>query len=151
MQAIVRRGSASDAAALAALRLRWLTESGRPSEVNNGAFVEAFSAWADEHLSSHLSFLAEVGDDVVGMAWLMVADRVPTPDRPHRRFGDIQSVYVAPELRNRGIGAALMRAVLAEARKQQLEHVTVHSSERGLPLYRGAGFEQDQHWLRWEP
>jgi hypothetical protein len=42
----------------------------------------------------------------------------------------VQSVYVVPELRDGGIGAALQEAVLAEAGRLELEHVTVHSSRR---------------------
>ena len=63
----------------------------------------------------------------------------------------MQSVYVAPERRGGGVGVALMRAVLDEARALELEHVTVHSSSRALSLYRGAGFEHEEHWLRWLP
>jgi ribosomal protein S18 acetylase RimI-like enzyme len=148
---IVRSASAADAAALGALRLRWFSEAGRPGELGDDAFTGAFTSWTDAHRSTHLPFLAETDDDVVGMAWLMVAERVPTPDRLHRRFGDVQSVYVAPEHRHHGVGTALMRTVLAQALALDLEHVTVHSSDRALALYRAAGFVQDEHWLRWSP
>jgi GNAT superfamily N-acetyltransferase len=81
------------------------------------------------------------------MAWLMHADRVPGVTNPDRRMGDVQSVYVVPELRNRGVGAQLMSAVWAEARNRELEFVTVHSSERAVPMYERAGFRAGQNWL----
>ena len=108
MRVTVRRASADDAAALAALRLRWLGESGGRGELDEGSFVEAFSAWVGNHVATHVPFLAEVDGDAVGMAWLMVAERVPNSDRRRRRFGDVQSVYLVPELRDRRIGAALL-------------------------------------------
>jgi GNAT superfamily N-acetyltransferase len=151
MRAVVRRASAGDAAGLGALRLRALVESGRASGLDRGAFVAEFHSWVGEHGGSHLPFLAELDGEVVGMAWLMVAERVPTPERRHRRFGDVQSVYVLPELRNGGIGAALMAAVLAEAGALDLEFVTVHSSHGAVSLYRRSGFGLDEHWLRWSP
>jgi GNAT superfamily N-acetyltransferase len=151
MRAVVRRASAGDAAGLGALRLRALVESGRASGLDGGAFVAEFPSWVGEHGGSHLPFLAELDGEVVGMAWLMVAERVPTPERRHRRFGDVQSVYVLPELRNGGIGAALMAAVLAEAGALDLEFVTVHSSHGAVSLYRRSGFGLDEHWLRWSP
>lgn len=83
------------------------------------------------------------------MAWLMVADRPPVPGRPARRSGDVQSVYVVPELRDGGIGAALLDAVLRRAVELDLEHVTVHSTERAVPFYQRAGFRHDPRWLRW--
>lgn len=113
--------------------------------------MESFSAWVREHQSTHLPFLAEVDDTAVGIAWLMVAERVPGPGQRYRCCGDVQSVYVIPALRDRGIGAALLAALLAEARGLGLEHVTVHTNERALPLYLRAGFLHDQRWLRWEP
>ena len=151
MQVTVRRASADDAAELAGLRFRWTAEESGRRELDKGAFVDAFSAWVNEHIATHLPFLVEVDGDVTGMAWLFVADRVPAPERQHRRFGDVQSVYVVPELRGRRVGAALMEAVLAEARRLELEHVTVHSSDRAVPVYQRAGFEHEQRWLRWIP
>ncbi|MFF5178122.1 hypothetical protein ACFY2Q_08870 [Micromonospora sp. NPDC000316] len=41
----------------------------------------------------------------------MIADRVPTPARRLRRSGDVQSVYVVPELRDSRIGATLLEAL----------------------------------------
>jgi GNAT superfamily N-acetyltransferase len=151
MQVTVRRASVGDATALAGLRWRGLTESGRSIELDEGAFVDAFSAWVSGHVATHLPFLVEADGDVAGMAWLMVAERVPSPERRHRRCGDVQSVYVLPELRDRGIGAALLEVVLAEARTLELEHVTVHSSDGAVRFYQRAGFQHDQCWLRWEP
>ncbi|MEU5722929.1 GNAT family N-acetyltransferase [Micromonospora sp. NPDC047738] len=90
-------------------------------------------------------------DEAVGMAWLMVADRVPTPARRHRRSGDVQSVYVVPELRDSGIGAALLEAVLAEAGGLALEHVTVHASDRAVRFYERLGFQHDERLLGWKP
>jgi GNAT superfamily N-acetyltransferase len=144
MPLTVRKATAADAAALAALR--WPDQRG-PS----GAFAESFTAWIGDHPSTHLPFLAEVDTDAVGAAWLMIAERVPSPTQPLRRFGDVQSVFVVPDRRNSGIGAALMAAVLAEAAALELEHVTVHSSGRAVPFYLRAGFEHHQHWLRWKP
>lgn len=151
MQVTVRKASAADAAALAELRWRWTGDEPGYPDTDRAAFTELFADWVDAHASTHLPFLAEVDSRVVGMAWLMVADRVPGPNRRHRRFGDVQSVFVAPELRDRGIGAALLKAVLAEARALELEHVTVHSAGRAIPLYQRAGFQHHQHWLAWRP
>jgi GNAT superfamily N-acetyltransferase len=151
MPVTVREGTAADAAALAELRWRWAVEERDYAGTERAAFVELFSAWAIEHLSTHLAFLAEVGDRAVGMAWLMVADRVPSPARRDRRFGDVQSVYVVPELRDSGVGAVLLNAVLAGARSLDLEHVTVHSSDRAVPFYQRVGFRHGRRWLRWKP
>jgi len=151
MQVTVRRATLNDAATLAALRLKALAEGLGYTRTDGVAFAQLFSAWMGEHLSTHLPFVAEVDADVVGAAWLMVAERVPSPERRYRRHGDVQSVYVVPELRNRGIGVALLEAVLAEAATLDLEHVTVHSSDRAVPVYERVGFQHDRRWLHWKP
>jgi GNAT superfamily N-acetyltransferase len=151
MQVTVRRATAGDAAALAGLRLAALAEGSGYAAPDGVGFMALFSAWVRDHLSTHLPFVAELDDAVVGMAWLMVAERVPSPERRYRRSGDVQSVYVLPELRDREIGAALLEVVLAEAGRLELEHVTVHSSDRAVRLYQRVGFQHDQRWLRWEP
>jgi GNAT superfamily N-acetyltransferase len=140
----IRRGTAQDAPALARLRWQW---DKRPGTVDQATFVEFFAAWVVDHLPTHLPFVAEVDGRLAGMAWLMLPDRVPSVSNLDRRFGDVQSVYVVPELRDRGVGAALMAAVIAEARARELEFVTVHSSERAVPMYERAGFRAGRRWL----
>lgn len=147
MRVSVRRASVQDAAVLAGLRYRSIDDSAKPAE---GPFVDAFLAWFAAQTATHVAFLAEVDGDAAGVAWLLVAERVPSSGR-RRRFGDVQSVYVLPELRNQHIGAALLAAVLTEARRLELEHVTVHSSDRAVPLYQRAGFRPERTWLSWEP
>ncbi len=147
----MRRATAADSAALAGLRMRAQAEDGGHGEPDHDAFVEFFAAWFTAHSSTHLPFVAEVAGEVVGMAWLMIAERVPAPAQPLRRFGDVQSVYVLPEVRGRGIATALLVDLLATARTLGLEHVTVHSSDRAVRVYQRAGFGPDEHWLRWVP
>jgi N-acetylglutamate synthase-like GNAT family acetyltransferase len=147
----VRRATAADAAGMAALSWHHLVEEHGYAGTDLDVYVELFTTWLSEHQATHVPFLAEVGDQIVAMASLMVAARVPTPARRNRRFGDVQSVLVAAELRNSGVGAALLHEVLAEARRLDLEHVTVHSSRRAVPFYERAGFETGPQWLRWKP
>jgi GNAT superfamily N-acetyltransferase len=151
MQMTIRKATAADAAALADLRLGVLTEEGDRYGPDRDVFVEFFSTWISDHQLTHLPFLAEVDGNAVGMAWLMVADRVPDASQRYRGCGDVQTVYVVPDLRDHGIGAALIEAVLVEASGRQLEHVTVHANDRALPFYQRAGFQHDPCWLRWAP
>ncbi|MEU8664827.1 GNAT family N-acetyltransferase [Actinoplanes philippinensis] len=136
---IVRRAGAADTAALA--ELRDIDESELP----------AYAAWVSSHAGTHLPFVAEVDGRVVGCAWLLVAERVPGHGAMDRRYGDVQSVMVREEHRDRGVGAALMAAILAEARARGLLHVTVHSGRRAVGFYLRNGFEHHRQLLLWEP
>ncbi|MBO3740175.1 GNAT family N-acetyltransferase [Actinoplanes sp. NEAU-H7] len=102
------------------------------------------------HAQTHLPFVAEIDGHVVGCAWLFVAQRVPGGGAMDRRFGDVQSVMVREEFRRQGIGAALMAAILAEARDRRLLHVTVHSGRRAVDFYLRNGFTRHRQILIWE-
>jgi GNAT superfamily N-acetyltransferase len=118
----------ADVAALAELR-----------DIEPGTLA-AYASWVAAHAEAHLPFVAEVDGYVVGSAWLLVAERVPGNESLDRRYGDIQSVMVRDEYRNQGIGAALMTAILTEARARDLLHVTVHSGRRAVDFYLRNGF-----------
>ena len=129
----------ADLTALAGLRFRWRQEEGGESG-DLGTFAPAFAAWLRDHADSHIGFLAEVDGEPVGMAWLGILVRIPGPERFQRYAGMIQSVYVRPDARGRGIGAALVDAAIANARERGLDYLGVHPSERSYPLYERAGF-----------
>jgi GNAT superfamily N-acetyltransferase len=142
---------ADDAPALARLRWQWESEGRDGPLIDRASFVEYFTAWVVDHLTTHLPFVVEVDGRLAGMAFLNLAIRVPTPAMLDRRTGDVQSVYIVPELRNSGVGAALIGAVLVEARQRELRRLTVHSSDLAVPFYRRAGFRDGQNWLQWTP
>lgn len=139
VRVIVRRGGATNVAALAELR---------GIEADQ---VAAYADWVAGHAETHLPFVAEIDGYVVGCAWLLVAERVPGNDSMNRRYGDVQSVMVREEYRNSGIGAALMAAILAEASARELLHVTVHSGRRAVDFYLRNGFGHHRQLLLWEP
>ena len=78
------------------------------------------------------------------MAWLALTPRVPSPRSLTRLTGDVQSVYVAPNLRGSGIGARLIAAVTEEAANLGVETLTVHSSENAVTAYARAGFRSSE-------
>lgn len=88
------------------------------------------------------------GTTIIGMAWLAVLRRVPTPRAVERLSGDVQSVYVVPAERHRGYGGQLIDAILKLARELEVERVTVHSSERAIPAYESRGFNASARLLR---
>lgn len=113
--------------------------------------LAAYADWVAAHAETHLPFVADVDGYVAGAAWLLVAARVPRNNSLDRRYGDVQSVMVRERYRSQGIGAALMAAILAEARARNLAHVTVHSGLRAVDFYLRNGFSQHRHLLFWEP
>lgn len=148
----VRPAAPDDLPAVAALRWRWCSE-GRddaPSDAERALFTGAFTSWAERAAATHTCFVVVDGSAVVGMAWLAETQRPPSPGSSDRRSGDLQSVYVVPELRGQGWGGRLVAHVLAGAAARGLEHVTVHASAASTSLYLRAGFADDPRLLMTE-
>lgn len=135
----------------AAARLRWRSivddQDGTPVSTFD-EFADTYLAWASAHAASHTCVVAAAEHVVIGTAWAAFTSRVPSPRAQERVTADVQSVYVLPEFRNQGVGEALVRFVIGLANDVGAEHVTVHSSERAVPLYRRTGFASSSRWLQ---
>jgi GNAT superfamily N-acetyltransferase len=139
---LIRRASAADGDALAELRWLWQVGARGETGMSRAEFGTEFLRWLHDHRDSHVSFLAELDDVAVGMAWLATIERVPGPVVWRRLAGSLQSLFVAPSHRGRGLGSALAAAVIAEATERGLDYVIVHPSQRSFPLYRRLGFRE---------
>ena len=140
---VVREATRDDAAALAVLKVTW---SGRPEPAPDElhSFSSDLSSWMGAQGDSLIARVAEDAGALVGMAWLVVFDRVPDIDDRSRRTGDIQSVFVLPDYRRQGVGSALIASLLREADERRVPRVTVSANTAAARLYENAGFRAPQ-------
>lgn len=136
----IRPAEPAELDVVAGLRWRWILEGGHQPVTGREEFVRHFVDWAAENTGSHRCMVVVRDGVVIGMAWLAVVQRVPSPRALLRASGDLQCVYVIPGERDGGVGGRLVEAVLARARDLGLERVTVHSSPRAIPAYARRGF-----------
>lgn len=139
---VIRASRPDDMPALADLRWRWsVDEGGATPGATQDAYRAAMTTFAAEHPGTHRSVVAERDGRVLGMAWLGLVARPPTPDRPGGRLtADVQTVYVHPDLRGHGVAKRLVAALLDVADQLGVERTSVHSSVDGETLYRRLGF-----------
>jgi GNAT superfamily N-acetyltransferase len=140
MEIEIRLALPEEYPAVAGLRWQWEMEAGAAPGGDRAVFEAAFAAWALAHTASHRCVVVCRNGTVIGMAWLAVVARVPTPDTFARAIGDLQSVYLVPEARSKGMGGRLIAAALEEARALGLPKVTVQSTTRAIPVYCRNGF-----------
>lgn len=146
VEASARRGGPADADDLA--RLRWIWRAVERNEQGDpDRFRKEFADWISEHERSHVPFLVEAGGCAVGMAWLAIIERVPGPEIWRRRSGHLQSAYVTPEHRDRGLGTLLIGELIEGARNEGLDYLLVHPSPRSFPFYRRLGFSGEGRLL----
>lgn len=142
----IREAVPADASDLARLRWTWRAESHPELPVKVENFVAAFAEWWDS-TSDFVAFVATDGDQTIGMGFIALGSRVPDPSALVRRHADIQSVYVLPEYRNRGIGAKIVRSLIDYGRKVGCIRITVHSGNRAVPIYERAGFQHSRQLM----
>jgi GNAT superfamily N-acetyltransferase len=143
--------AALDSEAEDVARLRWESASDEERErCTSEEFVGPFIAWMRASSETHTAFVAHDGQ-VVGMAWLAALPRTPGPGALERVGGDLQTVYVVPQARGRGVGEQLVRAVLAHAWQSGMHVVTVSSGRRARALYQRIGFVAEPTLLRIRP
>ena len=101
--------------------------------------VPAWEDWDQRHLPAH-RFVAELDGEVAG--WIAV---VPYSSRAAYRGVGEESVYVAERARGRGVGRALLAALIAGADEGglwTLQAGVFRENEASLALHRSAGFRE---------
>lgn len=130
----VRRASEDDRDTLYELWDEWVDrESPVPSWVEGAR--EGTRAQIDVAISSGCALIAEERGEVLGFACGVVTGR---------RTGDLTELYVRPRARCRGIGRALVRAVVVALRERGAVSVTggvAPDNAAARSFYENAGFE----------
>jgi L-amino acid N-acyltransferase YncA len=101
--------------------------------------VPAWEDWDARHLTEH-RFVAELDGEIAG--WIAV---VPYSSRAAYRGVGEESVYVAERARRRGVGRALLSALIASARDGglwTLQAGIFRENEPSLALHRSLGFRE---------
>ena len=80
------------------------------------------------------------GGEVIGPSALCLVERLPSPQNPSPVEGYLAHAFVLPARRRSGVGSALVRAAVLEARALELGRIRLHATESGLALYERLGF-----------
>jgi GNAT superfamily N-acetyltransferase len=132
-QPTIRVAGPEDIAAIARLRATW-------SQASEHGFEARMASWLEADGERRSTWLAVVAETAVGMASLFEYRRMPKPGRPDSRWGYLSNMFVLSEHRNRGIGSALLDAIVAEATERGYVRLVLSPSEPAIPFYMRAGF-----------
>jgi GNAT superfamily N-acetyltransferase len=130
----VRLTGSADIPAIAALRAQWT------GAVADREFEQHVAAWVAAEGDRRLIWIASLDDAPAGLASLLEYHRMPRPDRIDSRWGYVGNMFVREDLRNRGVGAALLAAIIGESDARGYARLVLSPTERAVPLYRRAGF-----------
>jgi ribosomal protein S18 acetylase RimI-like enzyme len=134
----IRRLTPTDAADFRAIRLAALQDTPEAFGSTYESELPRPLSVIAERLSSSTVFGAHLGGRIVGMAGYW---REEGSKSQHK--GVIWGMYVAPEARRSGIGAALLEAIIESATPvvEQLSLAVIEENSEAISLYRNHGFE----------
>jgi GNAT superfamily N-acetyltransferase len=153
----IRPASVHDAAVIAQHRVAMFTEMGEVPSAALASQLQSASVSALESLlqqKAYVGYLATgPGERIIAGAGVHIRPQLP------RMSGTGTSITVAPvpllvnvyterEWRRRGIARALVLALMQWTAEQGFDHMMLHASEAGRPLYLALGFAATTE-MRW--
>ena len=123
-----------DHAIVACLRSLWTGVD------RNADFEARLSDWLTAEGDRRTTWPAWAGQDAIGMASLFEYRRMPRPGHDDSRWGYLSNMFVRDEFRNRGVGTAVLAAVVAAADDRGYARLVLSPSQQAIPFYQRAGF-----------
>ena len=85
-------------------------------------------------------FMAKEDNKVIGMAVLLIIERPASVSMINGLCGEVLSVIVDKEYRNRGIAYNIMSNLISFSKEKELCRINLRATSKGLPLYKKLGF-----------
>jgi GNAT superfamily N-acetyltransferase len=138
----VRRASQDDVATLA--RFRWAFRSQRHAATEEeNVFIPRCVEWMRPRLradSRWRVWLLEEDRVPIGNLWVQIIEKLPNPGNESELHAYVSNVFVLPDHRNKGGGALLLEAAIAECRSFHVDSMFLWASDDSRPLYARHGF-----------
>ncbi len=141
-QPTIRLATPRDAAALARLRYEFRASLAPPDEEEH-TFVARCTTWMTPRLAPDArwrAWVAELGDDIVGVVWIGLIEKMPNPIVEPEEHGYLTNFYVRAGVQGRGVGTALLEAALGWCAERGVHAVLLWPTRRSRPLYERHGF-----------
>ena len=139
----IRQAIPADIPELIRLRMDYLREEKDDlTPLFQANLTAQWHAYFTAHLENdYLTFVAEEKNRIVATASLLLGECPANYRIANGRIGTVIGVYTVPGYRRRGLAAALLRTLIAEAEQRNLSVLELSATESGAPLYRQFGFQ----------
>jgi GNAT superfamily N-acetyltransferase len=145
----IRRLGADDVELVIDRRIAFFCEMrGWTVEEMPAAFIAANRAFIERtHCRTFHTWIAEAGDECVGVISIVVSDAPPRPEELRERDGYIINMHVDTSHRSRGIGRLLVNACMDGCEAIGVRRFTLYATDDGRPLYESVGFADEHGWM----
>lgn len=150
MAPILRAATIEDLEFLVEVRMEVLDSVFGPElQADVAELTEANRAYYESALPSgeHIACLAFDGEEFLGCGGLCLYREMPSPDNESGRCGYLMNVYTRPQHRRKGVGAAVVEWLVAHAREQGVEKLSLETTVAGQAVYESAGFKPAEGFM----
>lgn len=98
---------------------------------------------------THIALVAAYCGSDAGCGAICITDELPSPDNPGGRCAYVMNVYVRRPYRSRGVAHAIVRALVAKARRLRCGKIYLESTGEARSLYRTSGFADMKNMMQY--
>ena len=141
----VRQAKVDDIPCIAAMRLAFIQQIKTFASEKRDSVLKSQAEMFEKGMQdgSMLLWVYEYDKEIVGSAGLLLRGTSGSAsDKAYRkaRHAELFAVYTDTSFRHHGVGTALVKVALLEARMRGLEKVTLQPTDDSINLYRSLGF-----------
>lgn len=149
----IRQATVEDSEVLVQARVAFLSENKLLSEETVRATAEANRRYFTEYLlrPEFAAWVAEAEGVVIGTGAVVYFTVPPRPTNLSGREAYLLQMYTVPVWRRRGVGTAILNAIIAAVKQTEARCIILYAMEEARPLYEKAGFKYrpDNMRLSW--
>lgn len=137
------KASIDDLDSLVKLRIEYLLEDyGDISKNQLTQISEKLPSYYHKHLNKDLfAYVCRVDDNIVSCCFLYIEEKPSNPTFINGKLGTVLNVYTKPEYRRKGCAGKLLKLLLSDSEKMELDYVELKATDAGYNLYKSIGFE----------
>lgn len=94
------------------------------------------------HLNKDLFVYIVKSERIISCSFLLISEKPANPSFINGRTGTVMNVYTKPDFRRKGIAGNIMKFLIADAKKMELDFIELKSTDDGYNLYKSVGFEE---------
>ncbi len=139
----LEKATIDDLNLLVKLRIAYLTEDyGNIPDEQLGKISDKLPNYFRKHLNNDVyAYVARVENDIVSCCFLLINEKPSNPTFVNGITGTILNVYTKAEHRKKGIAGMLLKKLISDAAKMNLDYIELQATDAGYNLYKSVGFK----------
>jgi GNAT superfamily N-acetyltransferase len=117
------------------------------NEFERNELKNNLTKYFDENIGNNnfLGMICEYRKEIISAAYLAINRKPPNQNFVNGKTGTLLNVFTYPEYRNQGIATELLRRIIEEARKENINVISLSSTKEGEKLYKKLGFKEAEY------